>query len=150
MAFEGWQQLCMRRSTGESWTTSTSSKSGSYNSSFLFQRFDLVLLSYVLLILVYFLCCSEEILNPSVPMALRLSGILMGTYIFSFLWYLNDCWQKFKSILNWYVQVGLWLFMKEKWNSSMVCFIFFNLWSSYSPVWSTQSQSLNKFSYGVL
>lgn len=27
-----------------------------------------------------FACYSEEILNPSIPMALRLSGILMGTF----------------------------------------------------------------------
>jgi hypothetical protein len=29
--------------------------------------------------------CSEEILNPSVPMALRLSGILMGEPLAPFL-----------------------------------------------------------------
>lgn len=35
-------------------------------------------------------CCSEEILNPSVPMALRLSGILMGEgsiHCYIYIWF---------------------------------------------------------------
>jgi hypothetical protein len=42
--------------------------------------FYLFLHGVVFFLLVY----SEEILNPAIPMALRLSGILMGTYIHTF------------------------------------------------------------------
>jgi hypothetical protein len=45
----------------------------------------LLIIDYFLLILTrcrfLSLVYSEEILNPAIPMALRLSGILMGTYI---------------------------------------------------------------------
>lgn len=73
---QGWLPRCTRRSIGRSWTSSTSSKSGERWSLFVYFMFNPWRRKrwFVFFVVAH----SEEILNPSVPMALRLSGILMG------------------------------------------------------------------------
>lgn len=75
---EGWRPLCTRNSIGKSLVNSILLTSGEAFSSITTLNCTLFLVDFWVIIFYNFFCHSEQILNPSVPMALRLSGILMG------------------------------------------------------------------------
>uniref|UniRef100_A0A3Q7H0P4 Rad21/Rec8-like protein N-terminal domain-containing protein n=1 Tax=Solanum lycopersicum TaxID=4081 RepID=A0A3Q7H0P4_SOLLC len=73
----GWRPLCTQNSIGKSLVNSILLTSGeAFSSTTTLKCLNSLLILSIRLL--QFLLSSEQILNPSVPMALRLSGILMG------------------------------------------------------------------------
>lgn len=99
---EGWLRRCTQRSIGGSWISLTSSRSGTFKE---YSQTELLLFCWslhnqLISYIFFFYICSEEILNPAVPMALRLSGILMGNLIFVLKFFINSLCFSFSTTEN--------------------------------------------------